>query len=323
MTQDIKPGKRDPTLFGKSTIAAIIGIAVILVIFLILITMPSGQGITVSPAACEEKITTFVNNNLVQPGTTASLTSITETKGMYMLKGQYQSQAVTLYATKDCALLFTSALDMNATAAKPAVTQPPKKSDRPSVDLYVMSFCPYGTQAETVMRPVADLLGSKADIHIRYITSINGTTADAVSSLHGPSEAKEDLHQVCIDKYNPEKYWDYIRSFNNQCYPVWQNPVSFGTCESNITAALTLDNAKIESCDTGPEGIALLKADETEADVNGVSGSPTLIINGVTYSGSRTPDAYKQAICGSFNSIPAECNTTLSSATAASSGACG
>ena len=72
------------------------------------------------------------------------------------------------------------------------------KSARPSVELFVMSFCPYGVQAENAMGPVVDLLGSKADIKIRFIATVNGATPDTVRSLHGLSEAKEDLRQLCI-----------------------------------------------------------------------------------------------------------------------------
>ena len=38
------------------------------------------------------------------------------------------------------------------------------KTDKPNVELFVMSFCPYGVQAETAMKPVVDLLGDSADI---------------------------------------------------------------------------------------------------------------------------------------------------------------
>ena len=59
-----------------------------------------------------------------------------------------------------------------------------------------MSFCPYGTQAETAMLPVVNLLGAKATITVQYIANVSGTTAASVVSLHGPSEAMEDLRQT-------------------------------------------------------------------------------------------------------------------------------
>jgi hypothetical protein len=203
-------------------------------------------------------------------------------------------------------------------------TPAPVKSARPAVDLYVMSFCPFGTQAEAVMSPVVGLLGSKADIRVRYITTITGSTVDSVDSLHGISEAEEDLQQVCINNYYPDNYWAYLDTFNTQCYPSWQNTAVLESCRKNTTAALSMDRAKIDTCAGGAEGLALLAADETRSAKDNATASPTLFVNGVRYQGSRTPEAYKQAICNSFETVPAECSTVLSSAPASgSAGGCG
>jgi glutaredoxin len=324
MQKDTKAVKTDSGLFGKGTIAVIIGIVALLVIFLLLSVFQPGSGEEVPPAICGEKVISYINSNVVQPGTTVSLISINETKGLYALKSQYQSQVITIYATKDCTLLFTNTIDMNATSSGTVQSQPPKKAARPVVDLYVMAFCPYGTQAETVMKPVVDLLGTTADIRVRYITTINGPTADNVTSLHGPTEAKEDLRQLCIMKSTPEKYWDYLEAFNDQCYSVWQNTSALDSCRKNVTTTLGIDLSKTESCAFATDGLVLLKADETDATKYGVSGSPTLIINGVEYAGSRTPEGYKQAICNSFDAAPAVCNTTLSTAQVTNAaGGCG
>lgn len=53
------------------------------------------------------------------------------------------------------------------------------KTDKPQLDFYVMSFCPYGNQMETTLRPVFDLLGNKVEIKPRYIfEKISGNLAD-------------------------------------------------------------------------------------------------------------------------------------------------
>jgi glutaredoxin len=326
MTPDTKPEQENPVFFKKGMLALIIGIVVILIAILAGGMMQAGQGTVVPPAACGEKVIAYINDNLVQQGTSAELVSISESRGLYELKSRYQSVEITLYTTKDCTLLFTNTVNMSARTGgqqSPQETPVPVKSARPVVDLYVMSFCPYGTQAETVMRPVVDLLQSKADIRIRYITTISGTTADSVDSLHGPAEAKEDLQQICINKYYPEKFWAYIKTFNEQCYPSWQNATALASCRKDTVSALSVDSAKIDTCAGGAEGLALLRADETASAKDGAMASPTLVINGVQYSGSRTPEAYKQAICNSFETAPAECSTVLSSASApGSTGGC-
>jgi glutaredoxin len=211
----------------------------------------------------------------------------------------------------------------------PRVTTPPTpapepvKSARPSVELFIMSFCPYGVQAENVMSPVVDLLGSTADIQIRFIATVNGDTADAVRSLHGLNEAKEDIRQLCIKQSDPDKYWDYLDLFNAQCYPVWQNATRLEACGKNLTAMLGMDNQKIETCAIAGEGLALLRADEAITKNLKVTGSPTLFINGQKYSGQRTPEAFKQAICARFETPPDECGTDLSAqVVAAGSGSC-
>jgi len=45
----------------------------------------------------------------------------------------------------------------------------PKKSDKPSFKFFVMSFCPYGNQAEAGIKPVFDLLKDKVDWEPHYI----------------------------------------------------------------------------------------------------------------------------------------------------------
>jgi len=327
MAPDTKPEREETVFFGKGMIAVIAGIAIILVVMLAASMMQTGQGTVVPPTACGEKAIAYINNNLVAPGTTVELVSVSESHGLYEVKSRYQSQDLTLYATKDCTLLFTNTVNMTASAGgqtSPQATQAPVKSARPAVDLYVMSFCPYGTQAETVMSPVVKLLGQKADIRIRYVTTITGSTVDSVDSLHGMSEAKEDLQQVCINKYYPEKLWAYLDSFNTACYPGWQNSTALEACRKNTTAALAIDSTKIDTCAQGEDGFFLLNTDATVSEQNSIYSSPTLVINGVKYSGARTPEAFKQAICNSFDTAPAECSTVLSSATASgTTGGCG
>ncbi len=322
------PSQKSGALFGKGTMIAIVGIAVILIVFLVIMLSPAGNSTAVPIQSCAEKVIGYANENLVQPGTSVTFKSVAESRGMYEIHGTYQSQDVTLYTTKDCTMLFTSGINMSASAGttpqKPTPASTPVKTARPSVDLYVMAFCPYGTQAESAMKPVVSLLGTKADIHVRYITTVRGSTVDSVQSLHGLSEAQEDLRQICIQKKYPQKFWDYLDTFNARCYPLSQNLTNLNACWRNTSAGLGIDVAVIEACSTGSDGLGMLKTDESNAKQNGATASPTLVINGVKYSGARTAEAYKTAICNSFDTAPSECKTILSSTqSAASAGGCG
>ena len=318
---------KDTPLFGTGAIIAVTAIVVLLIAYLafsagLLATSPRAA---ISPSACGEKTLQYINANLAAPGTAASLVSARGDGSVDTITIQYQLQTQTIYTTADCSLLFPSAINMSAPEAAPTEQQQAlNKSSRPSVDLYVMSFCPYGTQAEEAMAPVQELLGAQADFHIRYITSVSGSTADSVQSLHGTGEAAEDLRQACIKENYPGLFWQYLIRFDQECYPSWQNTTAFGACEKNLELSLGMDAANITACSTGAGGLSVIKTDETAANANGATASPTLLINGVAYTGARTPEAYKEAICSAFDTAPPECNTTLASqATTVSGGGCG
>jgi predicted DsbA family dithiol-disulfide isomerase len=197
------------------------------------------------------------------------------------------------------------------------------KTDKPTVQLFVMAFCPYGIQAEDAMKPVADLLGSKADIKVHFIANVGGTTPDTVQSLHGAPEAQEDLRQVCIMKYYDQKtYWNYLMTINANCSSKYNDATAYDVCWKDAATKAGIDASKIDTCSKAAEGVNLLKADADLSNSKGVSGSPTLLINGASYNGARTPDAYKEGICNAFNTKPAECSQQLSTTGSQASGGC-
>ncbi len=319
-----------PVSGSRWMLAGMIVIVVIIALVGILYTTGIlGGSAAVPPEECGKTVISYVNTNLAAANATATLVSVTEKEGVYQIAARYQEQAMVFYATKNCGYIFSGIHNMKPTPTPATSLQPTPspttaialvKSARPSVELFVMSFCPYGVQAESLMQPVVSLFGTKANITVRYIANVQGTTVDSVKSLHGASEAKEDLRQLCIAKYYPEKVWPYLRDFNAQCYPVWQNATQLESCQKNVTATLGITN--IETCASGSEGLALLKAEGAITSSYKVTGSPTLIINGQRFSGARTAEAYKQAICDRFETPPAECSVNLSAQTVAASGSC-
>jgi glutaredoxin len=320
-------------LWNKGVIAGIIIILVVIALVAIFFaTANTGGAAAVPPEECGAAVISYINTNLAAANSTATFDSVAEKNGIYQISAHYQAQNITLYATKDCTLMFTSSYNLKATPTPTSSPKPttsptpvplPVKSSRPSTELFVMSFCPYGVQAENVMEPVVGLLGTKTDITVRYIAQVQGTTVDSVKSLHGLTEAKEDLRQLCIAKYYPQELWPYLRDFNKNCIAIRQNETLLDACKTNITRTLGIDNQKIETCAGGSEGLDLLRADEVITGNYKVTGSPTLIINGQRYSGQRTAEAFKQFICARFETPPAECSVNLSAqAVAASSGSC-
>ncbi|MBM3303728.1 MAG: hypothetical protein FJY76_01415 [Candidatus Aenigmarchaeota archaeon] len=277
------------------------------------------------------KAASFINSNLLSAGQTASVTSVNESNGMYVVTLSINGQSAgSVYVSKDGNyLILGTVLDMNKALPREeesesaAATEIPK-SDRPSVELFVMSFCPYGVQAEQAMAPVVELLGDKADIKVRFIASASGTNLSSIRSLHGNIEGVEDARQLCIaENYDTATYWKYLAEINSKCYPIYRSgDAAYDACWKAAAATAGIDVGTVEGC-LSSEGVALINAESAAADAYGVSGSPTLIINGGIYSGGRTPEAFKTAICNAFNEAPSECGQTLSAAGASTaSGGC-
>lgn len=311
-------------------------ISIILIVILVGILIYFGNGATgfavannnLKPEEAALKAVKFINENLVQPNTEASFVSVNDFEGIYNVTLSYQGRNISVFLTKDGSNMFLSApldITQELPKAEEQTQQPTEtpKTDKPSVQLFVMAFCPYGIQAEDAMKPVVDILGSKADIKVHFIANVGGTTPDTVQSLHGATEAQEDLRQACIMKYYDQKaYWNYLMTINTNCSSKYSDTAAYDTCWKDAAKNAGIDASKIDTCSKAAEGVNLLKADADLSSSKGVSGSPTLIINGVTYSGARTPDAYKQGICNAFTTAPSECSQNLSTTGSAASGGC-
>ncbi|MCX6707902.1 MAG: hypothetical protein NT001_07275 [Candidatus Woesearchaeota archaeon] len=222
--------------------------------------------------------------------------------GLYKLKLDVGGKAYDSYVTKDGKLLFPQAIDMsvdlnaaaqpaaNANAAAPAANVP--KTDKPAVELFVMSYCPYGTQAEKGMLPAVRALGSKVDFKVRFV----------YYSMHGQKEITENLNQYCIQKEQADKFNSYLACFLN---------ASDGTA---CLAAAKIDTAKLSACTAAADtqfavtanfndkskwlsgNYPLFSVDSALNTKYSVGGSPTLIINGVESSAGRDSASYLKAM---------------------------
>lgn len=289
---------------------------------------------TLTAQEAANKAVSWISNYFQANGQNISVTLVSTNdtgNGLYeftvLMSSSQGNSTSTYYVSEDGNLFLPQAIDI--TQKIPQQQQPNQsttipKTDRPTVDLYVMAFCPYGIQAETTMKPVVDLLANKSDIKIHFIVSISGNTPDTVQSLHGTLEAQEDLRQVCIMKYYDQKtYWNYVMVIGNNCSNQRSDLAAYETCWKNAATNAGINASKISTCSNSSDGLDLLKADVQLTQQYGVSGSPTLIINGGTYNGDRTPEAFKQGICSAFITQPTECNQTLSSTGGSASGGCG
>ena len=124
--------------------------------------------------------------------------------------------------------------------------------------------------------------------------------------MHGIQELNQDVRELCVYKYAKSKYWDFVMEINKKC-----SAQNVDSCWEAIAEEKGIDTDKMKTCQKD-EAMELLKKEVELNEKYGVRGSPALIINGATYKGGRTPEAYKQAICSAFAVKPAECDETLS-----------
>ncbi len=226
------------------------------------------------------------------------------------------------YISKDGQFIFPSGYDtkefkQKVSAGEVSLEITPRqmpKSDRPQAQLFLMSFCPYGNQTEEIIMPVVDLLKDSADIIPRYIVS--KTDDGNYSSLHGEQELNQDVRELCVYKYQPERFWDFLKAVNTDC--TYENA---DNCWIGPARKVGIDINKISQCQR-QEFKALLDQQISLTTQYSVSGSPTFLINEAAYTGNRTAEDFKQAVCSAFNNPPEECSTILENEAEAAQGGC-
>lgn len=258
---------------------------------------------TISKTEAGNKIVDFAATQGIQ----ASLIEVNEKAGMYEVIISMQGKEIPLYVSKDgdyfaqsLVPLSANANDQNNQQQSPSQNQLSAnvpKTDKPKVELFVMTHCPYGTQAEKGLIPAVKTLGSNADIKIRFVHYF----------MHGDKEEKETYNQVCIREEQSPKYWDYLSCF-------------LGSTGSEDDAKKCLDTAKIDKAKLNTclsneykKAKEYYEVDKKLSNQYGVQGSPTLVINGAQAESGRSSEALKVAICSGFTSKPEGCDKDLTS----------
>jgi len=157
------------------------------------------------------------------------------------------------------------------------------------VDLFVMSQCPYGTQAEDLFMGIIEKFSGSIDFKLYFIASEGAP--GTFSSLHGQPEVDENIRQLCVIKHYPVEFFDYLKCANKNIANIgnaWEGCVEEAGANVNI----------ISNCASGEEGAELFSENIKEADKRGVRGSPGIYIAGESYSGSRDENALTRTICG-------------------------
>jgi len=275
-------------------------LGVIVVVLLVVAFRGGITGNVVGKTSAAEKLVDYLNT---KTGGGITLVSSEDAGNLYKVMVSYKGDEVPVYITKDGKYFVQGVIPMATQDAKAETPKNVPKSDKPKVEAFIFSYCPYGLQFEKALLPVYDLLKNKADIDIV-----------AIGAMHGEFEKQESLRQISIEQlYGKDKLFLYLKEFNSN--------TNIGSCSGEdaclnkylpaIYSKLGIDKSKVENyIKTSAEKI--YEEQGAKASELGISGSPTFVINGVEVSVSRTSDAIKTAVCSAFNTSPSECSQNLS-----------
>ncbi len=302
-------------------------ISLVLLLLLIVSIFTNGFGLSQalkseSPEKVALEALTFINSNLLQPGSAATLVEASPNceKGVGLCKFSLNVNGSVFdsYISSNGKILFPDAIDIEeykATLAQMenSSSEPVEvpQTAKPEVELFVMSYCPFGLQSQKALVPVMELLEDKADIKIRFVDYI----------MHGEEEIDENLRQYCIQQEEPEKLVAYLNCFieagdYNGCLSTTGiNQNKMNTCVQATDQAYKIKEKFVDKSTWLNERYPLFEAESDLNDKYGVQGSPTLVINGQVVSPARTPDSYKETICQAFNELPVECSQSLATET--------
>jgi hypothetical protein len=297
----------------------------------------------VDTSALENKVQDYINSNMLPSGIEFYASGIEKAGSFYTVTGGIKQNGTTVQTIEDGVLISSdgemliigsahnTSVKIEQPAANTTQNTTPKAfdapdADKPVVKFFVMSFCPYGKQAEAGIGPVAALFGDKAEFEPHYVvySGYQGGSASycmengTLCSMHGIQEVHEDARQLCVYKYQKDKFWDYVNGINGNC-----TASNIDSCWEGIANETGVDAAEVEKC-FNDEGVGLLSNESALDKQYGVSGSPTVFVNDAAYNGGRSPTAYQVALCSGFKSQPSACNQTVDGTTASTgTGGCG
>jgi len=228
--------------------------------------------------------------------TASAITTSLASEGL-LVQGKNAQAEQTIAAS-----LMTTTKDNSNNKDTTKTTNTVTKVDKPlPIELYVMSKCPYGVQAEDTMFAAMKSLGEENfDLKLNYIVSDLGN--GQFKSLHGQTETDGDLIQLCANEQDETKLLDLILCMNKDPNSI---PGNWKKCATD----LEYDTDAIQNCFDNGQGAELLSKSGAASNAAGASGSPTIIVNNAQYSGARGENDFKRAFCNAFEGAkPTACS---------------
>jgi hypothetical protein len=159
----------------------------------------------------------FLQQEVLEAGTSVELLSAEREGNLYRLKMKIDGQDFLSYLTRDAKFLFPSVLDLN-----PPQDRLLPQEEKPEIKLFVMSLDPVANDVEEKVKSAIDLFGQDVSFELRYVV-LSDQNEDfcwddqqKYCSFNGSSEIEQNVRELCMAKYYPDKLWDFISRINNK-----------------------------------------------------------------------------------------------------------
>ncbi len=283
---------------------------VLAIVLIILLVNGNAFSTSIGKAKAGQSVVDFLNS---QTGGGVELVEITSDGEFYQVMVSYQGQNIPLSVTKDgkylAQLTLLESNPEDTTPTQPQAAENLPQTDKPVVEAFVMSHCPYGTQIEKGLIPVVELLGDKINFEVKFV----------YYAMHGETEVREELNQYCIQTEQNDKYLSYLKCFLGE-----------GDGEACLDET-GIDKTKLKTCTDATDKkysvianlndqsswlsgrYPLFDVYKEDNEKYGVGGSPTLIVNGVEANSGRDSVSLLATVCNAFtdDARPAECDSDI------------
>lgn len=298
----------------KKIILGVTLLAVLVVAFGAVSYYKKAQKATISTQEAKTKI----ENLVADSGGTVTVGEAVLDGDMYKVMINAGGKEQELYISRDGKKLIQNVITFEEIEKQKALSDKEKpvaaeipKSDKPKVELFVMSYCPFGTQMEKGILPVVAAVGGNIDYSLRFVDYV----------MHGEKEIAENLRQYCISKNTPAKLSAYLTCFLKKGEGTADTCLaSAGIAGAGVKSCVAQVDAKFSVTKNAADKKTWSNGQFPTFDVDkadnlkyGVQGSPTLVINGVVADTGRDSASILKTICEAFNSAPKECDVKLSS----------
>ena len=156
-----------------------------------------------------------------------------------------------------------------------------ERMGKPTLELFVMSYCPYAIEAEEKILPIVKEFGEQIDFKLQFIAQEKSEPSahdiTPFTSLHGYPEVAENIRQLLIAQEYPDRYLDYILCRGKTLNKSWE------VCAEK----LGIDVARIKALYDAPETEQRFRENIQRAAALGITASPTILVDGHQFQANQ------------------------------------